>query len=128
MTCDCQVSTVPYTLCDDHRRVMHEATAEYSALHNAAQVALAVDAIQMTALSVAKIVHLSPSDVPRLLVSAANRGVERLIEYYDRHKGDEMPLNDQGKIKAEIVSTSADLHAVFTEGLATLTAIQESLT
>lgn len=58
----------------------HDAALEASV----AQMDRAVDAIFVSANSLARVITLDAPDVPRLLVSAALRSIEKLVEHYAR--------------------------------------------
>lgn len=85
----------------------------------------AVDGIFFNAINFQRVIGLNPHEVPRLCVQAACRGVERLVESYQRRRQLElsgqpvqMSLEERDRRQREIALAAEDLERVLTEGLA----------
>lgn len=124
--CDCVIVGGQVTLCEQHERLTQTAVRAFQLGLLESQMHTAIDGVQMMALATGRIVQIDAADVPRLLVSAACRSLERLIETYQARRAS-LSLTDQGKFLAEIKRTSDDLRAVLDEGLDTARGIIASL-
>lgn len=124
--CDCDLTAKPPVCCEPHQALLEQATDAFRLGLIEGQTRRMIDAMQMSALAMGKILDLSAEDIPRLLISASCRGLERLIEFYERHKGT-ASLTDQAKMRAQIYDTADAMRNALREGLETTESILSSL-
>lgn len=125
--CDCVIVGDTQTLCAIHERLTQTAVEAFRLGLLEAQMDAAIDAVQMGAVSIGRIVKIEADDIPRLCVMAACRAAERLAEHYARHRA-HLSLEEQGRMKAAIYHAAVDLHTALTEGLSTASTLIASLT
>lgn len=101
--------------------------------HAVATFELAVDAVYLNTLSVSRLIHCSPEDIPRLAIAAGCRSFERLIEAYRTRR----EMMDSGELdrdetelsrrRGEILRACQQLVATLADGMQTAQAIVKTL-
>lgn len=135
-----EVAGVPHLGTDGHEKMLalaeairrHGDAAAVSATIEAAD--RAVDLLATSGMGTARVLGLEAPDVPRLLVSASCRMLERLVEAYasrmERVSSGKLAwdLADRGRRREEILAAATDLRKALEGGLEMVNQIGASLT
>lgn len=89
---------------------------EALAAHEDRQLALAVDAIHMTAVSISRVINLPVEGVSRLCISAGCRSLDKLMERYEDARHNPERAAELARLQRAILATAEDLHAALAEG------------
>lgn len=112
--CDCNLLSNPRVLCESHQIALTELLEQV----NHDNMSRAADLLQQAALGLAGMTGIDVRDVPRLMVQSACRGVEKLIELYERKsQNPSFSLDEQGALKIAIRDAAADLRKALDEGV-----------
>lgn len=111
--CDCSLVSNPRVLCEGHQIALTELLEQV----NQDNMTRAVDVLQQAALGLAGMTAVDVRDVPRLMVQAACRGVEKLIELHSRKQQQgRLSMEEDGALKIAIKDAAADLLKALDEG------------
>lgn len=114
--CDCDCLSSPPALCELHQGQVDRAVAMALADREARAIVAAIDATHMVSVIVARLTGVPTAEIPRLLVSAACRSVEKLAEF-DQERLSE---THRAQLAGMVEHTAKDLRRALAEGLASL--------